>query len=143
MFIHRREWLSLGTLSTLCLALRLSIPDLKPPLGRMNSLPARTLWVWERPWDLHSVDPRTTALGILDTTIVLGHSAVVIPQRPTRIYLVSLKRTAVIRIEAPGPITPVLESTAADLILSRPPIRNRRPATRLPATESTTRKDVP
>ena len=47
----------------------------------MPALPARTPWVWERPEDLRSIDPRhltrapdphTTAVATLDRTLVLG-----------------------------------------------------------------------
>ena len=117
MLIRRRKLLSLSALSILCLALRPDIPDLTPPPDRMNSLPARTVWVWERPEDLRSVDPHTTAIATLDATLDLGRSATLIPRRQPFIYPGGIKRIAVVRIEAPGPITPGLESTAADLIL--------------------------
>lgn len=84
----------------------------------MHSFPARTLWVWERPEDLRSVNPRTTAIAILDATIVVGRSAAVIPRRQPVIYPVGIKRIAVIRIEAPGPIAPGLDNAVAGLILS-------------------------
>lgn len=117
MQTSRRKLLSLTLVGILCLAIEPDVPSLIPPAGRMNSLPVRTLWVWERPEDLRTVDPRTTAIATLDATIVLGRSATVIPRRQPFIYPATIKRIAVIRIEAPGLIAPGLESTAADLIL--------------------------
>lgn len=118
MLISRWKFLSWTLIGIFCLAVEPDVPSLISPSGRMNSLPARTLWVWERPEDLRTVNPRTTAIAILDGTIVLGRSAMVIPRRQPVIYPVGIKRIAVIRIEAPGPIAPGLENTAADLILS-------------------------
>ena len=44
-----------------------------------NRIPARTLWVWERPEDLNSVDPRTTAIA---TPIAPSCSAAAWPSSP-------------------------------------------------------------
>ena len=102
MQTSRRKLLSLTLVGILCLAIEPDVPSLIPPAGRMNSLPVRTLWVWERPEDLRTVDPRTTAIATLDATIVLGRSATVIPRRQPFIYPATIKRIAVIRIEASG-----------------------------------------
>ena len=53
-------------------ALRPDVADLTPPAGRMNTLPARTLWVWERPEDLSSLNPRTTAIATCVGVAVLN-----------------------------------------------------------------------
>jgi hypothetical protein len=118
MQTSRLKLLSLTLVGILCLSIQPDAANLTPPPGRMNSLPARTLWVWERPEDLRQVDPRITAIATLDAAIVLGRSATVIPRRQPFIYPAGSKRISVIRIEAPGLITPGLEDTAADLILS-------------------------
>lgn len=118
MLSSRVRLLSLTIVGILCLAMEPDAANLTPPPGRMKSLPAQTLWVWERPEDLHTIDPRTTAIATLDATIVLGHSATMIPRRQPFIYPAGIKRIAVIRIEAPGSIGQGLESTTADLILS-------------------------
>lgn len=118
MRTSRLKILSLALVSALCLSIEPDAPRLIPPPGRMNALPARTLWVWERPEDLRQVDPRTTAIATLDATIELGRTAIVIPRRQPLIYPEGTKRIAVIRIEAPGMIAPGLEETTADLILS-------------------------
>jgi hypothetical protein len=108
-------WILVGIL---CLAIEPNAPSLIPPPGRMNSLPARTLWVWERPEDLRSVNPHTTALAILDATILVGRSVRVIPRHQPVFYPKGITRIAVIRVEAPGVIAPGLAGTAAGLILT-------------------------
>ena len=84
----------------------------------MSHLPARTLWVWERREDLSSIDPRTTAIATLDRTVLLGRTVTVIPRRQPVTYPAGIARISVVRIEAPGDITPGLEQPAADLILN-------------------------
>jgi hypothetical protein len=84
----------------------------------MNRLPARTLWVWERPEDLRSIDPRTTAIATLDRTLDLGRTMSVIPRRQSYLYPAGTRRIAVVRIEAPGTIAEGLEPSAADAILA-------------------------
>jgi hypothetical protein len=109
--------LCLLLLGIVSLAIR---PDALPIISqpeRMNALPRRTLWVWERPEDLRSIDSRTTAIAVLERTIVLGHSATLIPRRQPFIYPAGAKRIAVVRIEAPGTIDPSLEEPTAGLIL--------------------------
>lgn len=112
-----RKSLSFIPLCLLCVAFKPDAPNLAPPPGRMSALPARTLWVWERPEDLSSIDPRTTALATLDRTVVLGRTATVVPRRQSFIYPAGITRIAVVRIEAPGTIGPGLEQPAAELIL--------------------------
>jgi len=104
-------------ISILCFALKPDALNLAPPPGRMNALPGRTLWVWERPEDLRTVDPRATAIATLNSTIVLGNTAIVIPRRQPFIYPAGITRIAVVRIESAGPIAPALEKPTVDLIL--------------------------
>lgn len=120
-----RNSLSLVPLCIFCLLLKPDALNLAPPPGRMNALPARTLWVWERSEDLSSLDPRTTALATLDRTIVLGRTATVITRRQSYVFPAGTTRIAVVRIEAPGEIGPDLEQPTAGLILntlSGPPV---------------------
>jgi Protein of unknown function (DUF3142) len=112
-----RKSLSFIPLSLLCFALKPDALNLTPPPGRMNALPARTLWVWERREDLRTVDPDTTAIATLDSTIVLGRTAALIMRRQPYIYPAGIRRIAVVRIETAGPIAPALEKPTADLIL--------------------------
>lgn len=112
-----RKSLSLVPPCFLCLALKPDAANLAPRPGRMNTLPARTLWVWERPEDLRTLDPRTTAIATLDRTIVLGNTATVVPRRQSVIYPAGITRIVVARIEAPGAIGADLEQTTANLIL--------------------------
>lgn len=112
-----RKSLTLIPLCFLCLALKPDAANLAPPPGRMNALPAHTLWVWERPEDLRTLDPQTTAIATLDRTILLGNIATVVPRRQSVIYPAGIKRISVVRIEAPGAIAPGLERQTTDLIL--------------------------
>jgi len=102
--------------SCLC-ALRPDVANLTPPPGRMNALPTRTLWVWERPEDLSSLNPRMTAIATLDRTLLLGRTITVVPRRQSYVYPAATTRIAVVRIEAPGTIDPGLEPTAVDFVL--------------------------
>ncbi len=113
-----RKLLSWILLGILCLAMEPAAPSLIPPPGRMNALPSRTLWVWARPEDMRSVNPRTTALAILDATILVGRSVTVIPRRQPVFYPAGIRRIAVIRIEAPSAIAPGLASRVASVILT-------------------------
>jgi len=117
MFKALRKSLSLLPLYLLCFVLKPDALNLAPPPGRMNALPLRTLWVWERPEDLRTLDTRTTAIATLDRTIVLGRTATVIPRRQSFLYPAGATRIAVVRIEAPGWIGPGIEQPTADLIL--------------------------
>jgi len=117
--MHALAGKSLGLISLFlcCLSLKPDALNLAPLPGRMRSLPARTLWVWERREDLSSLDPRTTAIATLDRTLVLGRSVTVIPRRQPTVYPAAITRIAVIRIEAPGEIAPGLERVTAASIL--------------------------
>jgi hypothetical protein len=84
----------------------------------MRTLPARTLWIWERAEDLRSIDPRTTAIATLDESLLLDRAITVVPRRHFYTYPVGTRRMAVVRIEAPGPINPNVEPAAAGAILS-------------------------
>ncbi len=117
MIIRLRKSLSIIPLGILCLALTPDATNLTPPPGRMKALPVRTLWVWERPEDLSTLDPRTTAIATLDHTILLGRTATVIPRRQSFVYPAGITRIAVVRVEAPGLIGPGLEHTVAGLVL--------------------------
>lgn len=117
MFTAHRRSLSFLPFYFLCFTLKPDVLNFTPPPGRMSALPARTLWVWERPEDLRALDTRTTALATLDRTIVLGRTATVIPRRQSFLYPAGTTRIAVVRIEALGLIGPDLEQPTADLIL--------------------------
>jgi hypothetical protein len=112
-----RKLLAYAALASCLCALRPDVADLTPPPGRMNALPARTFWVWERPEDLSSVDPRTTAIATLDRTLLLGRGVAVVPRRQPYVYPAGITRISVVRIEAPGTIPPANEPAAVDLIL--------------------------
>jgi hypothetical protein len=69
----------------------------------MRHLPPRTLWAWERPEDLRTIDPQTTAIAWLDQTLLLGAHVVSEPRRQSLTYPTSATRIAVVRIETlPG-----------------------------------------
>jgi hypothetical protein len=117
MLALAHKYLVFFPLALFCLAIRPDVLNLKPPPGRMNALPARTLWVWERPENLRFVDPRTTAVATLDGTLVLGTRIGVIPRRQFYVISPGMRRIAVVRIEAPGSIAPDLAAVAAEQIL--------------------------
>jgi hypothetical protein len=66
----------------------------------MQHLPRRTLWVWERPEDLHTIDPSTTAIAYLDQTLLIGPQVLSQPRRQSLIYPSTATRIAVVRIKA-------------------------------------------
>lgn len=114
-FAHR--YFAVLLLAVFCFAIRPDALNLASPPGRMRALPARTLWVWERPENLRAIDPRTTAIATLDRTLVIGQSVTAIPRRQFYVYPAGTKRIAVVRIEAPGPVTNDLVPSAVDHIL--------------------------
>jgi hypothetical protein len=87
----------------LCLIIRPDAGFLASPGSseRMLQLPSRTFWAWERAEDLHTVDPKTTAIAYLDQTILLGLDAISMPRRQPLIYPSNATLIAVVRIEAP------------------------------------------
>ena len=96
-----RKIAAAAAIGTLCLSLRSDVVPSKGPglSARMMSLPRRTLWAWERPEDLHSIDPLTTAIASLDQTIVVGKDVVSQPRRQSLSYPSVARRIAVVRIE--------------------------------------------
>jgi Protein of unknown function (DUF3142) len=86
----------------------------------MQALPSETLWVWERPEDLRSIDARRVSIALLDQTIVLGSSSISIPRREPVVYRTGVDRIAVVRIEAvPGATLDSHQSSQAAEILLR------------------------
>jgi hypothetical protein len=70
---------------------------------RMQGLPRKTLWAWERAEDLRKLDPVTTAVAWLDQTILLGPEVVSESRRQPLTYPSNARLIAVVRIEAqPG-----------------------------------------
>jgi hypothetical protein len=116
MFSVRKLLAHTALASCLC-AIRPDVADLTPPPGRMNGLPARILWVWERREDLSSLNPQTTAIATLDRTLLLGRTIAIAPRRQPYVYPAGIIRISVVRIEAPGTIDPALEPAVADLVL--------------------------
>jgi hypothetical protein len=107
MKLASSSWLKLAAaaaVTLLCAGMRTDSPTLRQRLSaRMQMLPAVTLWVWERPEDLRSIDPERTAIAVLDQTIVLGSKTVWTPRRNSFLYATGAVRIAVVRIEAvPG-----------------------------------------
>ena len=85
----------------------------------MMSLPRRTLWAWERPEDLHSIDPSTTAIASLDQTVVVGKAVISQPRRQPLSYPSAVRRIAVVRIEvvAGATLDTAQEREIANLLL--------------------------
>jgi len=83
----------------------------------MQKLPQVTLWVWERPENLSSIDPSMTAIATLERTLVLGRTMSIVPRRQFYIYPSQARRIAVVRIEAPGTIAAGLEPAVTDAVV--------------------------
>jgi hypothetical protein len=116
MLIPRNLFL-LASVGIILLLLHPDALNLNPPPCRMQALPPLTLWVWERPENLRSIDPRTTAIATLDRTLILDSTMTLIPRRQSYVYPVGTQRIGVVRIEAPGKIAPGLETFATEAIL--------------------------
>ena len=65
-------------------------------------LPPRMLWVWERPEDLHKLDPSTTGVAVLQQTLHLGQTATPAPRHQPFLSPPRTTQIAVVRIES-GP----------------------------------------
>jgi hypothetical protein len=93
---------SLGALGGLCIAMRSDALPRPPahPSARLHLLPARALWVWERPEDLRGVDTAKMAIAWLDQTLIIGDGVTSVPRRQPLSYPAGATRIAVVRIEA-------------------------------------------
>jgi len=104
---------ALAALGALCLVLQADpLPISAHNLSwRLLSLPHITLWAWERPEDLTTIDPRTTAVAWLDRTILIGPpsaspNVIVEPRRQPLAYPDATTLIVVVRIEAPPGLVP-------------------------------------
>jgi hypothetical protein len=71
--------------------------------NRLSSFPPVTLWAWEMPEDLRSLDPHRFAVAYLDQTILVSNRVELIPRRQPLAVPPEMKVIAVVRIEAvPG-----------------------------------------
>jgi hypothetical protein len=71
--------------------------------ARDAALPRRMVWVWERPEDLHALDPAVVGVAVLEETVRLGAGMVVVPRRQPMVLPEGIVRVGVVRIEAlPG-----------------------------------------
>jgi hypothetical protein len=108
MNLLRTSWHKLAiaaVLTFLCTAMRTDSPYLAQIRlsMRMQGLPSKTLWVWERPEDLRSIDAERVAIAWLNQTIILGSSTVSVPRRVPFVYPTGAIRISVVRMEAvPG-----------------------------------------
>ena len=91
----------LAILAFLCMALRsdAALPAFTRVSSRMLTLPKRTLWAWERPEDLRAIDPVTTAIAVLDQTILVADQIHTLPRRQPILYPASARTISVVRIE--------------------------------------------
>jgi hypothetical protein len=91
-------------------------------VSRFQSFPRVTLWAWERPEDLRSLDTRLTAVAYLDRTIFITDRASVSPRMQRLLVGPSAKIIAVVRIEAPVSSAwlnaPNLVPTVAELVVA-------------------------
>lgn len=86
-------------IAALCLGLGVRSDTTSHPASRMASLPQLTLWAWERPEDLRSVDTQKYAIAYLDRTLTIGLNVHNQPRRDPLIFSASAVRVPVIRIE--------------------------------------------
>jgi hypothetical protein len=104
---------ALAALGVLCLLLQSDPLPVSAHVNssRLASLPHTTLWAWERPEDLTTINPRTTAIAFLDRTILIGPpsaspNVIVQPRRQSLAVPNAAKLIAVVRIEAPPGMIP-------------------------------------
>lgn len=64
-----------------------------------DALPQRILWVWERPEDLHILNPATTGAAVYEGTLTLGDIPSFQPRRTPYILPQNTRSIAVVRIE--------------------------------------------
>jgi Protein of unknown function (DUF3142) len=112
---------SLAALGVLCIVLRSdALPMLRAHLSvRMNMLPRKILWVWERPEDLRAIDAIKTAIAWLDQTVVISEGVVSVPRRQPLAYPAGAARIAVVRIETlpAAKLNPAQEQQTVALLL--------------------------
>jgi hypothetical protein len=86
-----------------CLALHTDTARLVHVSPRLARLPALTLWAWERPENLTTLDPASTAVAYLERTLLLGPGVLTVPRRQSLALPDGVTRIAVVRLEAlPG-----------------------------------------
>lgn len=64
-----------------------------------HALPQRILWVWERPEDLHTLDPATAGVAVLQQSIRLGSRSIILPRHQPTLLPTGIQRITVVRIE--------------------------------------------
>lgn len=72
-----------------------------PRPSKFSEFPRVTLWAWERPEDLRSLDPHLYAVAYLDQTILIGDRVSSVPRFQPLQLASSAKVIAVVRVEAP------------------------------------------
>ena len=129
MPLTRSRWphvAALAALGALCLLVHSDARPIPPRTlsARMKLLPRTTLWAWERPEDLRTINPATTAIAFLDQTILIGPAGATPnllsqPRRQPLAYPSAAARIAVVRIQvAPGLIpTPAQQQQTVSLLL--------------------------
>ncbi len=89
--------------------------------SRMDSLPAHTLWTWERREDLSAIDPATTAVASLDRTLILIGPSIHTALQRNALRLPAdarLRRITDVRIETHTPeLTEATATAMADAVL--------------------------
>jgi hypothetical protein len=121
---HLSHTILLAVAALLCLPLISDAgrPSVSRSLWRANNqrlrrLPRRTLWAWERPEYLQSVDANTTAVAWLDQTILIGPEVIGKPRRQPILVAQNTARIAVVRIEV-RPGTPLDADTRVEDVVT-------------------------
>jgi nitrate reductase NapAB chaperone NapD len=85
---------------------------------RQSRIPATVLWAWERPTDLHFIDPHRVGVAFLARTIRLRGDEVIVKPRFQPLNLPEqTKIIAVVRVESDSETRPFLNSNQTRLLV--------------------------
>ena len=87
----------IAVLLVLCCSIHSDVTPRLPQ--RMIALPRLTLWAWERPEDLRSINTRKFAVAYLDQTLTIGVHVHSHPRRDPLIYPATATLIPVVRLE--------------------------------------------
>ena len=86
--------------------------------ARQSRIPATVLWAWERPTDLHFIDPNRVGVAFLARTIRLRGDEVIVKPRFQPLNLPEqAKVIAVVRVESDSETRPLLNSNQTRLLV--------------------------
>lgn len=98
------------------------------PANAFSRFPKTTLWAWERPEDLRSLDPTRFAVAYLEKTISITDTIRVVRRKQPLLVTSQTRLIAVVRIEAPAGTSDLAEPALASqvaAILAEAPLAGR------------------